>query len=205
MVCQPYKRTLIFCIVSSIKISLVRKLDKNANACYNAIMKYVPRPNLNYKPKQGLAEKVGMVGAPLTRTKEKATLYGNRRLKLAATVAGLGLALATGKVVESKVSDFADNRAQPVCEVPVQRGDTISGIESRLKAAGDDVRGEKEEVWTHGPNSRQRTPDTDPNDFYVNGQMGMQAGDTLKIEHVDPNACLEVGGFPTDPETGSHK
>ncbi len=138
--------------------------------------------------------------APKPR-RETRTTYNTRR---AVVAAGLLLTAFAGKGVYDNVKDYQANQAEPICEVPVHSGDTLSGIEAKIKAAGDDVRGEPVEVWTTGPDSHKRTFETDPRTFYT-GSMGMQPGDNLRIEHVDPAACIDVGGTSINQALASQK
>lgn len=157
-------------------------LDKNANACYNVIMN-------NSFPNQ----------SPKPRRESRAT-YNVRR---AVVAGGLLLSAFAGKGVYDNIGDERANQKQPACEVPVHSGDTIFGIQAELEAAGDYVRGDLVRVQTPGPDSRERTAQTDKH-FY-NGSQGMQPGDTLIINHVDPAACEDVGGTSLRQETASQK
>lgn len=129
----------------------------------------------------------------------------SRRFRRGMAVALLGTGAVIGgtatHVVEGAIDNARANAAQPACDVPIHSGDTIIGIESRIKRAGDDVRGEDVEVIT--PGGRVRNGYEDPR-FFVDGSMAAQAGDIARIQNVDPNVCLKVGGVILNDD-GSRK
>lgn len=131
---------------------------------------------------------------PLTR---------RERRMFVAIVLGVGVTAGSlmTSIVKDEIYEARENARQPACEVPIHKGDTIYGIESDIHSAGDDVRGETVEVVT--PDGRVRNPDEDPR-YWVNGSMAAEAGDTARIQNVDPNVCLKVGGFVLNDD-GSRK
>ena len=128
--------------------------------------------------------------------KKAARRSARNRLIATATGAGMLLGAGVGVLVKGRVDAINANNAQPACDVPVKRGTTIDGIRQNMSASGDSEVGTVHAIM---PNGRERTPKNTPN-FYVAGAMGIQPGDVLEFEHVDPAVCIAVEGAPELPQ-----
>lgn len=95
--------------------------------------------------------------------------------------------------VEQSIDNAAANSAQPSCDVaPEGTGDGAGVIRDSVTEAGDDVSGEGYDiVRNHGAGKIR-----DPRDSssWVRGERLVAVDDVVRIEHVDPNVCLAVGG-----------
>ena len=114
----------------------------------------------------------------------------NGKILLGVYLGGLLLGGAAYLVKEA----VQEESTNPVCEIQVHEGDTITALQKRLKESGDDVRGEKMAVRA-GDSGRLRSPDEDPG-YFIDGSMAIKPGDRVLINNVTPQSCIDGGGAP---------
>ena len=146
------------------------------------------------KTEHGMQLLPDTLAAPKRATKKRQLTSGQ---KVGVAAVGVLSALTGGAMANaahSRADADAINQAQPACEVTVRNGEGPSAVQARVTEAGDDVMHEHVEAWTvdGSGNAVKRTPQNTPN-FMVNGSMGLQRGDKLRIDHVDPAVCIKVG------------
>ncbi|HUP26752.1 MAG TPA: hypothetical protein VM124_03865 [Candidatus Limnocylindrales bacterium] len=121
----------------------------------------------------------------------------NRRRAVVLSVASTAVYFAAS-FLHGEYSDLKANQAQPACAVDAAKDDTVIGIRDKLGQAGDHGDTALVFAWQDG---HLRNPN-DPRDaarYFVNGSMALQAGDTVQVMNVNPNACTQAGGTAVDP------
>lgn len=118
-----------------------------------------------------------------------------RQVGVAAAMAASAAGLISGVAGYNAGHNAATNDHQPDCDIPVEQGDSIRGLQSKLDRAGD--RGDDVQVLDGRRNLR--TPDNTPR-YLIDG--GLRPGDTLRATHVDPEVCQVVGGLVVGSEVG---
>jgi hypothetical protein len=119
--------------------------------------------------------------------------YGVRR----ALAGGTALLVTAGLTAGVKAAS-AEGQPQPACEVPAYSGDTAQKARDSITAAGDNVQLEMATIWTpekkgdYEGQYRQRDPEHDP--VTADGSIQVSPGDNIRIENVDPQVCVQVGG-----------
>lgn len=118
-----------------------------------------------------------------------------------AAVAGLSMLATAGaaNIANNALEGKRINDSQPTCSIPVEYGDTITGIKAELKDLGDDVTSSRVEVVAV-EDGHIRNVNDDPR-FYVNGSMALKAGDSVVLPHVDPKVCVQAGGVALSSKT----
>lgn len=114
------------------------------------------------------------------------------RRKMAATVAGTGMLVgaASGAFVMNKIDSKREHNANPACAVSAGVGDSLSKIKTEL-GSSDGV-----QIWvTTGRDAPFKRNEKNTRNFYnPNTSSGLQAGDEVVVDHVNPKVCMNVGG-----------
>lgn len=118
-----------------------------------------------------------------------------RRFRRGMAVTLLAAGAVTGAVadhyIEGAIDKSTANNKQPACDVPVRGGDNLSVARKRITMAGDS--GDEAQVLIGDSGHNVRNSNNTPG-YFLNSSMGMQPGDRVEFQHVDPNACLKAGG-----------
>jgi hypothetical protein len=90
--------------------------------------------------------------------------------------------------------NYIDNQSSPgiLCGVAARTGDTLDSVKAQFSS-----RNYNPNVYTvfEMPADIARNPNNTP-DFYVNGSMGLDGGDTVVLNGVSLGVCITKGGVP---------
>lgn len=114
------------------------------------------------------------------------------RRRMSAAVAGTGMLVGAigGATVMNRVDGIREHNSNTACAVPAHDGDMLDTLEAKL-GSSDDV-----QIYvTTGPDAPFKRNEKNTRNYYnPNNSFGLQAGDEVVVNHVDPNVCINVGG-----------
>ncbi len=116
-------------------------------------------------------------GAPRTSGETDRTEYAGRAI----LAAGAVLLTAGGVIVANYASNKSSIDKLPSCSIPLNQGDTVSGIELRINGAGENAHYAGKVTILSSVDGKVVTP-----------EQAAQPGDIVTIEHVTASACEEV-------------
>ena len=118
-------------------------------------------------------------------------------IRQSAVLAGLGVLALLGKEAYEIVSELREDSKQPVCVVPIESGDTISGMRENFRRHGDKIAEVKKVVDSDGREQVELNPPgaVDPEAPAVEA-LKLEVDGRVYFSHIDPDACRAVGGKP---------